>query len=456
MRLLHTREDRFEEFQIRADSHGQRWNPKYAILSHRWGKDEVSYQEFLWLTSSNQLVGGKLMVLFTPMVIDKDKGKGAGFAKIQNFRWLANLAGYDWVWIDTCCIDKSSSAELSEAINSMFFWYASSRVCWAYLDDVHPTAARTRRKRVSASEITGSKWFTRGWTLQELIAPEELIFYDADWSRLGSKSSLADAISRRTTISQEVLKAPFERLHYPIATRMRWAAGRETTRIEDQAYSLLGIFNINLPLIYGEGGKAFDRLQEEIVRTSSDTSILLHDGAHRLFANKPAEFINTGLVDERSKMEKMQKMPWNLWNRLQPVKNKIRPRIFGKTNLGLHINALTVPVPAIEGSMQNLRLVLLVTFQNGSSRRPHYLVVRNDDDSGVLRDRAMDDVVWTRLGNSVRTETFYVGQSFQNRIERVFERWDAWCISVQDGALDINFNIDEWCERLNMTIKGFM
>jgi hypothetical protein len=441
MRLLHTREDRFEEFQISIFANR---NPRYAILSHRWGGDEVSYQEFLWLISRNRYVGGKLMVLFTPILVDKKKKKGAGFAKIQNFRRLANLASYDWVWIDTCCIDKSSSAELSEAINSMFLWYEQSQVCWAYLDDVHPQRGKSGSGAISASGITKSKWFTRGWTLQELIAPKRLDFYDADWNNLGSKSRLADVISERITIDGMVLKEPETRYQFHVATRMQWAAGRETTRIEDRAYSLLGIFNVNLPLIYGEGDKAFLRLQEEIVRTSSDTSVFLHDSWRDIFAQGPDNFANT------SPQSCIKVFQANFY-RVSSVMEQISPRSFTKTNFGLHMNAMTVPVP-LNAELYNIRLVLLETLHI-SPPRPHYLIVRHLHDQGVLRDPAINDKTWASLGNSIEGWTVMTVKQRKEAVEKVFERWDAWCRSVLAGGPKVEFDLDNWCERLNMTIS---
>jgi hypothetical protein len=438
MRLLHTREDRFQEFQIRADNHGQRGNPKYAILSHRWGNDEVLYQEFLWLISKDQQAGPQKLNFVSHIGIDESKKNGAGFAKIQNFRRLANLVGYDWVWIDTCCIDKSSSAELSEAINSMFVWYQQSHVCWAYLNDVQPTPRQGGPVVVSASRITDSKWFTRGWTLQELIAPGEVIFYDAHWNEVGSKRSLADAISARTTIKDEVLEEPDNRYKIPVATRMKWAAGRETTRIEDRAYSLLGVFDVNLPLIYGEGDKAFLRLQEEIIRTSSDTSVFLHNSQYEFFGLQPDNYANTSLQSHVDVFRVLQPQVHSVWS-------QIRPRSFSRTNFGLHMNAMTVPVPVNAGDYNlNLRLVLLETLQI-SPPRPYYLIVLNPRDPGVLRDPGMNDETWKLLANSSEGRSwhgFMTKEQMKEATEKAFERWDAWCRSILEGGPTVKLDLD--------------
>ena len=168
----------------------------------------------------------------------------------------------------TRCIDKNSSAELSEAINSMFRWYAESRLCVAYLNDITGTPEGL------AAEFRASLWFCRGWTLQELLAPGNLRFYNKDWVAIGAKADLHTLISDTTGIDARVVAgASWERTS--IATRMKWAARRVTTRVEDMAYCLLGIFDVNMPLLYGEGEKAFVRLQQAIMARFNDHSIFL-------------------------------------------------------------------------------------------------------------------------------------------------------------------------------------
>lgn len=176
----------------------------------------------------------------------------------------------------SCCIDKTSSAELSEAINSMFKWYQGADICYAYLEDV------PRGDDGQEPDISASRWFTRGWTLQELIAPQHMEFLAADWSSLGFKADLFDSISSSSHIQKEYL---IQKKHFrtaSIARRMSWVASRETTRIEDMAYCLLGIFDVNMPMIYGEGTKAFRRLQEEIIKLyPEDHSIYAWDMDHQ-------------------------------------------------------------------------------------------------------------------------------------------------------------------------------
>ncbi len=180
-----------------------------------------------------------------------------------------------YCWVDTCCINKESSAELSEAINSMFEWYRDATICYAYLEDVTSAEKEVLKKAL---------WFTRGWTLQELIAPSRVDFYGKDWVVLGSKDTESDHItafvrtlSEITTIDRLVLWKPTYMKGKSIATRMSWAAKRKTTRKEDLAYSLMGLFDVNMPLLYGEGDKAFLRLQEEIIKNSDDHSIFAWD-----------------------------------------------------------------------------------------------------------------------------------------------------------------------------------
>lgn len=229
--------------------------PKYAILSHTWGVDEVTFSDIQ--TPASPTVTGR-----------------AGFDKILKTCNQARIDKYKYAWVDTCCIDKSSSAELTEAINSMFKWYRGAGVCYAFLSDVS--------KAEFDSTFSKSRWFTRGWTLQELIAPDDVVFFDRDWQDLGTKRNHHSLISNITGINVDVLsgvkrsRSPWDDgiEQFSVAQRMSWASGRETTRVEDEAYCLLGIFNINMPMLYGEGSRAFIRLQEEIIRRYDDDSIL--------------------------------------------------------------------------------------------------------------------------------------------------------------------------------------
>jgi hypothetical protein len=191
---------------------------------------------------------------------------------------------------NTVCINKNSSAELSEAINSMFQWYQEAQVCYAYLADV--SSDRQGYYVVNAA-VRRSRWFTRGWTLQELLAPATVIFLSESWVEIGTKSSFADTISSATGIARSDM-ANFRDAN--VAVKMSWAANRETTRTEDIAYCLMGLFGVNMPLLYGEGRNAFIRLQLEILRMSDDETIFAWEGETTsnpgLLALSPASFRN--------------------------------------------------------------------------------------------------------------------------------------------------------------------
>ncbi|KAI3529802.1 heterokaryon incompatibility protein [Colletotrichum filicis] len=232
--------------------------PRYAIVSHTWSHDEVTFQD--WKED---------------LCVARER---EGFRKIDMARIQAIDDGLDYLWIDTCCINKESSAELSEAINSMFAWYECAVRCYAYLSDVDH-AERLDGPAGDAEHsfdiLSRSLWFTRGWTLQELLAPREVLFFARGWSLLGTRKLLAGVIQRITNIDWKYLQ-PRSRKRLSdasVAERMSWLSCRKTTRKEDMAYCMLGIFDINMPLLYGEGAKAFARLQEEILKTSTDQSL---------------------------------------------------------------------------------------------------------------------------------------------------------------------------------------
>ncbi|KAH8646637.1 heterokaryon incompatibility protein-domain-containing protein, partial [Xylariales sp. PMI_506] len=245
--------------------------PEYAILSHTWGTNEASLQDIL-ATSSRRPWHNALSQTATAI-----KAK-SGYVKIKQSASLAAQHGLHYIWIDTCCIDKTSSAELSEAINSMYRWYQKAAVCYAYLQDVEQ-GYYDDKSGVFHCLCEHSRWFCRGWTLQELIAPNDVMFYGADWGFLGSKKEHEDvriSLASITGIDLRILEGIIQPSDMSIASRMKWAAHRETTRLEDQAYSLMGLFDVNMPLLYGEGGpKAFIRLQEEILKNSTDNSIFI-------------------------------------------------------------------------------------------------------------------------------------------------------------------------------------
>ncbi|KAH8800724.1 heterokaryon incompatibility protein-domain-containing protein [Xylogone sp. PMI_703] len=329
--------------------------PCFAILSHTWGQEEVLFEDIALgpnheidcLTKEQRATRGYSnsrrdpKVRFnwfqrneedrTPrgvcescrcrnqtIIRQQESHIKAGWKKIWSVCLQACRDGYDYVWIDTCCIDKSSSTELAEALNSMFQWYAMSSTCYVFLEDCRLCPHRFKENRgifeflfldpldqCTKAQISRCRWLSRGWTLQELIAPSKIKFFDEDWTILGERDELAftDFLPNITGIDRSIfgrvlfvsyygrymeIKKRLRR--YSIATKMSWAANRQTTRVEDRAYSLLGLFGVNMPLLYGEGNKAFLRLQEEIIRYSNDDSIFawefMDDIEHQLYENQ--------------------------------------------------------------------------------------------------------------------------------------------------------------------------
>ena len=263
--------------------------PDYAILSHTWEDGEVSFQEM----DDSSLVSAsaasdRLDEEATLAIRAASKSKCLpGYTKITQCCRLAASEGWSYVWIDTCCIDKTSSAELSEAINSMYRWYEEAQVCYVYMTDVSSAFLQA---------FEWSRWFTRGWTLQELLAPSTVVFYDKEWIEIGTRWSLRAHISRATGMTYESMIRPKDS---SVATKMSWASKRKTTRVEDIAYCLMGLFDINMPLLYGEGQKAFGRLQYEILLSrDDDESIFAWRDAglssSGMFARSPAAFAGSG------------------------------------------------------------------------------------------------------------------------------------------------------------------
>jgi heterokaryon incompatibility protein (HET) len=263
MRLLST-----VDFSLKnvGDPSDIKFEYEYAILSHRWGEEEVSFQDIQDLT-----------------IVRQKKG----FKKIEGMCTQAKKDGFEWVWIDSCMINKESSAELDLAIRSMWQWYRGARVCYAYLQDVEIDQDR----RVSSFKT--SVWFSRGWTLQELIAPTAVVFYAAEWVEFGTKTSLRDLISEITRIPTDILLGKaLDKCN--AAEKLSWASDRTTTVAEDKAYCLLGLMDVNIPLLYGEGGdKAFLRLQMEVLRTTFDFTLYAWkypSSRGMLLATDPSDF----------------------------------------------------------------------------------------------------------------------------------------------------------------------
>ncbi|KAI8625413.1 HET-domain-containing protein [Xylariaceae sp. FL1651] len=306
MRLLNIRSRQLQEF-FDYDI------PPYAILSHTWGEDEVSFQD-----------------LHGP-----DYKRKAGYAKIDGCCRQAERENIEWVWVDTCCINKESSAELSEAINSMFRWYQNAEVCYTYLCDVSENDIYSGLK----SAFRKARWFSRGWTLQELLAPRILKFFGAGWGELRFLSEdtgelftdglqRAELIETITGINYEILihDRPFSET--PVAERMSWAAKRKTSRREDMAYCLMGLFDVNMPLLYGEGDRAFVRLQKEIASAQYDQSIFAW-GVGRSIYNEEMKTWSDRQVFARR--------PFDFKDRNDCFKPELLGPHYFFTNLGLHM-----------------------------------------------------------------------------------------------------------------------
>ncbi|KAH7383015.1 heterokaryon incompatibility protein-domain-containing protein, partial [Cadophora sp. MPI-SDFR-AT-0126] len=220
--------------------------PHYAVLSHTWGPDgeEVTFKD-IWACTA---------------------GSKAGYTKVKFCGENAAKDALEYFWVDTCCIDKSSSTELQEAIASMFRWYRNATKCYVYLSDVstNSDALADPSLRSWQSALRESRWFTRGWTLQELIAPLSVEFFCSNGRRLGDKVSLERQLHEITGIAIPALRGTSPSV-FSVTERMSWSKNRQTKREEDKAYSLLGIFDVHMPLLYGEGEQnAFERLSAAI------------------------------------------------------------------------------------------------------------------------------------------------------------------------------------------------
>ncbi|KAK5651444.1 hypothetical protein OQA88_12451 [Cercophora sp. LCS_1] len=414
--------------------------PEYAILSHTWGNNEVAFGQV-----RNELAFGQvrdaLGIHEGPVGIDD------GASKIAYTCELAIQDELDYVWIDTCCIDKSSSAELSEAINSMFQWYQRAEVCYAYLSDVHsiddPDA--------EGSQFRRSKWFTRGWTLQELLAPQKLRFYSRSWRLIAPVTALYRTIEEVTGIQSMYLRRASSQWTLmfrsaSVARRMSWAAGRQTTRVEDMAYCLLGIFNINMPLLYGEGTKAFLRLQEEIMKQSDDETILawgwgntlaLRHFEHGFLASSPACF--AGCQD------------------LTPWQSAGGGTSFSITNRGLQIK-----VPVIHTRGNDYLAFLRCSDKTDGDYAVSLPLRRLDDGGSKLNWNDLDYYSRTDKPPSTQYQRsngfFFSTNSFSPKVIRISQRpwWpsalmnDSWTMGfyvrkLPAGCVVVNaWPLDEW------------
>ncbi|KAI1452054.1 heterokaryon incompatibility protein-domain-containing protein [Annulohypoxylon moriforme] len=453
----------------------------YAIVSHRWNyANEVLYQDMI----SND---GKISL---------DVREKSGFAKIEGACKQAQKHNLKYVWIDTCCINKSSSAELSEAINSMYRYYEEAQVCYAYLSGLP-----SREDPHFSTEFANHEWFDRGWTLQELIAPQEVLFYtdapytsqfnrtcqQSEWIGFGTRWSLSWRLSPITGIDEEILIHPKKVRNVSIAKRMSWAAGRKTTRIEDRAYCLMGLFDVNMPLLYGEGSKAFIRLQEEIMKESSDESLFAwrsneyYGTTDGLLAKSPDVFKDSGDFSDCNQSK--PRVPYFITNhgiQMSLHLQQIRPNFY--------IAALNCCLPPKSDGMIGIYLLKMTDFSDNGEAITHDEYARVFSDQvlmlglgykigmenvttvligkrniasygrptpkvfqRLMQIRNLPDPRWYQIDsvmgiwvekavNTKTASTFHVTELNQLTMALVFRRGDGSCFSVLLGSLSSSEN----------------
>ncbi|KAJ9133713.1 hypothetical protein NKR23_g10575 [Pleurostoma richardsiae] len=259
--------------------------PEYAVLSHTWGdiSEEVSLRDYAAGMTE----------------------KKPGMRKIELALQQTRRDRLQWLWVDTCCIDRSSSADLSEAVNAAWRWFAESAACYVYLSDCSAT------NDPGSKDFLRARWFTRSWTLPELLAPRSITFFAENWTQIGVGSMQTDlgvleSVYHVTKIPRDVLTGTLRPWDFCISQRMSWASRRMCSRVEDLAYSLFGLFEVNLPVMYGEGRRAFIRLQEHIFHQHPDDDTVLAwcvgELSQRtlniggLWAESPADFAESGSI----------------------------------------------------------------------------------------------------------------------------------------------------------------
>ncbi|KAI1819962.1 heterokaryon incompatibility protein-domain-containing protein [Xylaria intraflava] len=333
--------------------------PRYATLSHTWDEEEVTLQDM------------------TDGMAESLKG----YRKITACCEQARFDGLPYVWIDTCCIDKRSSAELSEAINSMYLWYENATLCYTYLADVNDFRSD------GMESFKQSRYWTRGWTLQELIAPRTVIFFSSGWLRIGTRMDLREAVAEATHIPKPVLR--FRNLNdYSVSQKLSWASSRQTTRVEDEAYCLLGLFGVSMPLLYGEGRRAFRRLQEEIIKEFDDDSIFAWQGGtdYGLLASCPAQFAFSHSVHkcvEPPMGDNTGVEPFAITNRgvrtsLMVLEDCHTVPLFSLTRESLFAQYLMPDPPHLQREVQK-RVLAILNCQPGSDANSRIAIVLNHD-----------------------------------------------------------------------------
>jgi Heterokaryon incompatibility protein (HET) len=422
MRLLNASSIELENFS--ADKH----IPDYAILSHVWETEEVLFADMGKSTAVDM----------------------AGYKKLRFSCKQALTDSLKYVWIDTCCIDKSSSAELSEAINSMYSWYKGAKKCYAYMADFP----------AKVPVLTDSRWFTRGWTLQELIAPLDVIFYSGNWIESGTKLTRKDILAKRTGIDVDILTREKGLESASVARRMSWAWNRETTRTEDEAYCLMGLFNVNMSMLYGEGSNAFIRLQQKIMKHSDDQSLFAWidssadpassanpDSYHGLLAKSPKNFETTGNI-----------VPYRDWELSAPfsISNKgLRIDLcLSRYKEDLYVAALDCPAPPDYEGFVGIFLKRITTGDRQYARVNAQALCR-------VTERGNAETVYVRQSPSVPgPQDIYRLHAFQLRKgptqENSYKLIKTIAPSGNDKALPIyapfSFHRD-WTSKMQSTFK---
>ncbi|KAI8663262.1 HET domain-containing protein [Fusarium keratoplasticum] len=331
--------------------------PRYAILSHTWTDDEPTLAD----AQAGFLAGRS----------------SAGCRKVRDFCTLARQDGLSYAWADTCCIDKTSSSELTESINSMFRWYTSADICYVYLADLESDA--------SSDTMASCRWFTRGWTLQELIAPSKLQFYDKEWGLRGSKMDFADQLLQITNIPDAVLQDRTSLRIIPVGRRMSWAANRQTTRPEDMAYCLMGIFD------------------EEIMKSSNDLSIFLWQSARGpryrgILAEEPSEFVSASRL--RVGVAGMDSPQFTITNKGVKIKASL-------ADSGRGIFALSLNHVDEDSTTDEVLGVWLKRHRNGAYARayPHVLVIVSESVFGTPSRRYLSKHMSPTMAEAVDSAT---------------------------------------------------
>ncbi|KAF2822102.1 hypothetical protein CC86DRAFT_95609 [Ophiobolus disseminans] len=508
--------------------------PEYAILSHTWGSDEISYQELVWInriktfsssfrqssvsssfasTSSQDEQSGLMLASMEMLlrgnwnsgttssgVAEQELLKRSGYSKITNAAKIAKRLSLEWIWIDTCCIDKSSSAELQEAINSMYRWYWSAEVCIVYLSDIETPPANTPKtlSQIGQMAFESSRWTKRGWTLQELVASVTCRFYFQDWTCMGNKADLVEELCDVTGIPISVLEDPRSIQEVSVAERMSWAANRETTRLEDLGYCLLGLFDIQMPLLYGEGEKAFLRLQEEILKTTDDYSLFAWSATttdtsmyRGLLARSPLEFQYCGSVEREPILSTFPISSTAIGLRVQleflPDPNNKKQVLAMIRSCNAMNQRLAIHLKCLDDSMQYARvnagsLVAIDDWPTGQLRNvyvrqnlqipadftttefSHFHVRRRSTKDSVSQVRIIsasphDRWNWDKHEFRISSHTSEVTAMFLLRVESVdkahsisfpvavgFNRKTChyWCKGLDTRALDLDQNIPHW------------